>query len=109
MNIGSNEARDVRSKMCFNAVKSWWLGWYSEPGKEGHEYLYSMDKPGEFWRGKLVGIDDYLNDKFDEKEHKVILRIGPVLFMMFNRKKGVNDGVQSYGDKVVIVKQNNIS
>ena len=53
--------------MCFNAAKSWYTGWYTEAGKEGHEDLNHFDTPGQWWKGKLVGIDDYLNEIFDEK------------------------------------------
>ena len=53
----------------------------------------------------MVGIDDYLNGNFDETQHRVVLRIGWHLYMMFNRKKGTNNGVKAYGDKVVLVQQ----
>ena len=90
--------------MCFNAAKSWHSGWYSEQGKEGHEQ-YFLSKPGQFWKGNMVGIDDYLNGIFDESQHRVVLRIGWHLYVMFNRKKGINDGVKEYGDTVVLVEQ----
>jgi len=60
--------------MCFNAAKSWFTGWYTEAGKEGHQDLNFFDTPGQWWKGKLVGIDDYLNDMFDENEHRVVAR-----------------------------------
>jgi hypothetical protein len=87
--------------MCFNAAKSWYLGWYSKPGKEGHEEINLFRSP--IWSGKLVGIDDYVNGLFDQNEHRVVVRLeGRGLnvhggkkhfFMMFNRKKGINKGV----------------
>ena len=90
--------------MCFNAAKSWYTGWYTEAGKEGHEDLNHFDTPGQWWKGKLVGIDDYLNEIFDENEHRVIART-PGLFTMFNRAKGVNAGVKGYHNQVVVVQQ----
>lgn len=90
--------------MCFNAAKSWFTSWYSEAGKEGHQDLNFFDTPGQWWKGKLVGIDDYLNDIFDENEHRVVART-PGLFTMFNRAKGVNAGVKAYPNQVVIVNQ----
>ena len=45
----------------------------------------------------MVGIDDYLNGNFDETQHRVVLRIGWYLYMMFNRKKGTNNVVKAYG------------
>jgi len=91
-------------QMCFNAAKSWYTGWYSEQGKEGYEELF-LDHPGQFWKGKLVGIHDYLYGTFDEIQHRVVLRVGLNLYMMFNQKKGVNDGVMEYGNTVVLVEQ----
>ena len=92
--------------MCFNAAKSWYSGWYSDDvGKEGHQDLTHFDTPGQWWKGKLVGIDVYLNDVFDENQHQVVMRISMGLYMMFNRKKGMNSGVKAYGDQVVVVQQ----
>ena len=38
-------------QMCFNAAKSYFSGWYSEPGKNGHmdfgEGVAGMDTAGE--------------------------------------------------------------
>ena len=90
--------------MCFNAAKSWFTGWYTEAGKEGHQDLNFFDTPGQWWKGKLVGIDDYLNDIFDENEHRVVART-PGLFTMFNRAKGVNTGVKAYPNQIVVVQQ----
>ena len=90
--------------MCFNAAKSWYSGWYSEQGKEGHEELSIFSNPGQFWKGNLVGIDDYFHGFFDENQHHVVTRIGNV-FMMFNRKKGVNSDVKAYKDTIVLVEQ----
>eukprot|EP00547_Thalassionema_nitzschioides_P008755 CAMPEP_0194227362 /NCGR_PEP_ID=MMETSP0156-20130528/42821_1 /TAXON_ID=33649 /ORGANISM="Thalassionema nitzschioides, Strain L26-B" /LENGTH=994 /DNA_ID=CAMNT_0038959841 /DNA_START=157 /DNA_END=3137 /DNA_ORIENTATION=- len=91
-------------QMCFNAAKSWYTGWYSEAGKEGHEDLNDLRTAGQWWKGKLVGIDDYLNGIFDENEHRVIVRT-PGLYTMFNRAKGVNAGVKAYRNQVVVVQQ----
>eukprot|EP00548_Thalassiothrix_antarctica_P009548 CAMPEP_0194158756 /NCGR_PEP_ID=MMETSP0152-20130528/77447_1 /TAXON_ID=1049557 /ORGANISM="Thalassiothrix antarctica, Strain L6-D1" /LENGTH=1354 /DNA_ID=CAMNT_0038868245 /DNA_START=102 /DNA_END=4166 /DNA_ORIENTATION=+ len=92
-------------QMCFNAAKSWYTGWYSEPGKEGYEDLSFFSTPGELWIGKLVGIDDYLYGIFDENQHRVVTKIGESLYMMYNRKKGVNNDVKEYDDTVVIIQQ----
>eukprot|EP00547_Thalassionema_nitzschioides_P013359 CAMPEP_0194260402 /NCGR_PEP_ID=MMETSP0158-20130606/45493_1 /TAXON_ID=33649 /ORGANISM="Thalassionema nitzschioides, Strain L26-B" /LENGTH=1009 /DNA_ID=CAMNT_0039000491 /DNA_START=103 /DNA_END=3129 /DNA_ORIENTATION=- len=91
-------------QMCFNSAKSWYTGWYSEAGKEGHEDLNDLRTAGQWWKGKLVGIDDYLNGIFDENEHRVIVRT-PGLYTMFNRAKGVNAGVKAYRNQVVVVEQ----
>jgi hypothetical protein len=97
--------------MCFNGAKSWWLGWYSETGKEGHE---EVSPAVNSWEGKLVGIDDYItNNGFDDSNHRVILKVKtestssafPDLYVMFNRKKGVNAEVAGFGDTVTVVSQ----
>ncbi|KAL7547050.1 hypothetical protein ACHAWF_010369 [Thalassiosira exigua] len=91
-------------QMCFNAAKSWYSGWYNDEGKQGYEDLDHFDTPGQWWKGKLVGVDDYLKHVFDETQHRVVVKVGS-LFVLFNRKKGVNSGVKAYGDEVVIVQQ----
>ena len=57
-----------------------------------------------------MGIDDYLNsNNFVNGQHRVIVKIkSPTasyddLYMMYNRKKGVNSEVIQHGDKVTIV------
>ncbi|KAL7541977.1 LOW QUALITY PROTEIN: hypothetical protein ACHAXR_011398 [Thalassiosira sp. AJA248-18] len=92
-------------QMCFNAAKSWFSGWYSEPGSDGHADVESHDTPGQWWAGNLVGVDDYLNGIFDEGQHSLVLHTKGGLYVMFNRAKGVNSGVKAYKDEVVIVQQ----
>lgn len=92
-------------QMCFNAAKSWYSGWYSEPGKDGHMDVSHFDTQGQWWSGDLVGIDDYLTGVFDEEGHSLILHTKGGLYAMFNRRKGINAGVMAYRDEVVIVQQ----
>jgi hypothetical protein len=105
---GAHLYEDDKPQMCFNGAKSWWLGWYSDPGKEGHVTISS-----ESWEGKLVGIDDYVNNKFVNGEHHVIARIDRPssdddLYVMFNRMKGVNSEVVEDGDRVTVVSQSGV-
>lgn len=98
--------------MCFNAAKSWFLGWYNEEGKNGHELI--LPELGN-WEGRLTGIDAYLNNEnYNDQKYKVVLKIEtseeestefPDLYVMFNRKQGVNSEVQGFPDKVNIVSQ----
>ena len=75
-------------------------------GKDGHEDLSeNFDTPGQWAIIKLAGIADYLDGVFDEDEYRVVTKMRYGLYMMFNRKKGVINGVRAYGDKVVIVQQ----
>lgn len=71
--------------MCFNAAKSYFSGWYSEPGKDGHMDFGGADTAGEWWLGNLVGVDDYLNDLFDEDQYRMVLRTKGGLYAGFNR------------------------
>lgn len=69
------------------------------------------------WAGRLTGIDEYIHNKdYSDQEYKVVLKIEtnnededafPDLYVMFNRKQGVNKSVQGFGDKVNIVTQAN--
>lgn len=98
--------------MCFNAAKSWFLGWYSEPDKDGHVLV--EPKLGN-WEGRLTGIDAYLNNEnYNDEDYKVVLKIQtdeeessdyPDLYVMYNRKQGINSEVQGFADKVTIVSQ----
>jgi hypothetical protein len=97
--------------MCFNGAKSYATEWYSD--NNGHLDL----TPGKERAIELVGIDDYLNGHFDPKvdtggqnqRAAVIVRIqmssADDLYIMYNRKKGVNSEVVMGGDKVTIVSQ----
>lgn len=99
-------------RMCFNAAKSWFLGWYSEDGKDGHELI--QPKLGN-WKGRLTGVDAYLNNaNYNDQDYKVVLKIEtqeedseeyPDLYVMYNRKQGINAEVQGFEDKVTIVSQ----
>lgn len=84
--------------MCFNGAKSWRLGWYSD------RHALVNPNNNEEWVGALVGVADYGNSNID---HTVVARVtlndGVNVFVSFNRKKGINDGTYTTGDKVNIV------
>ena len=96
--MGSHLYDDEAPKSCFNGAKSWFFGWYSD--------RHAEINPVTSWEGKLVGIDDYLNNQIPAKslDFHVIVKIGD-LFMMYNRKEGVNAQVTEKGDMVTIVAQ----
>lgn len=83
-------------RKCYNAVKSWQMGWY----KEGHKVIDPYQEPFE---GDIVGIAN-----FDERGDKnVILRIvGHVdkndYYVAFNRRAGMNIDSTVGSNKVVI-------
>lgn len=98
--------------MCFNAAKSWYLGWYNDPNKQGHHLIQPTSSS---WSGMLTGIDAYNNNRdYTDELHRVVLKIEtaneltqqfPDLYVMYNRKQGVNKEVVGFGDKVTVVSQ----
>lgn len=88
---------------CFNAAKTYELGWYSE-------YNGITNPTSSAFRGSLVGINDVVNDEVSSDQF-VAVKIADSgetnLFMMYNRVEGVNKflEIQYYRDKVVVVKQ----
>jgi hypothetical protein len=95
--MGAHIYADDVPQMCFNGAKSWYFGWYSDRHK-------AIDPRNGHWNGKLVGIDDYLKKQTSKNEHTVVAKIG-TLFVMYNRKEGVNSEVAGNGDTVTIVEQ----
>ena len=83
-------------KKCFNAVKSWDLGWYAG----GHKIVDPFQKS---FDGQIIGIANY-----DQREGKyVIIKIeghddGNDYYVAFNRKVGMNKGSSQHGQKVII-------
>lgn len=89
--------------ICFNGAKSWYLGWYSDK----HVAITQAMLP---WRGKLVGIDDYLSGQITEADNYVIANIGDLsvdLFIMYNRQEGVNSGLRANGQDPGILSDGN--
>lgn len=99
-------------EMCFNGAKSWYLGWYNDDEKQGHQLVRPLEGS---WSGKLTGINDYIHSSsYNDQEFKVVLKIEalhettvdyPDFYVMFNRKEGMNKGVQGFGDMVTVVSQ----
>ena len=94
------------SKMCFNGAKTWYNMWFFSQQTEVNPVQEEYD-------GSLVGIDDTVNNNIRSNQH-VVVKIngddsnGPTsydLFIMYNRKKGINDGVPGFGDRVMITEQ----
>ena len=90
-------------KMCFNAAKMWYFGWYSANHEE-------MEPSANEKSVGLIALDDLRTGKYEGGEKKSILRLNAGvgqgdLFIMFNRRKGMNEEVRGDADKVVIVEQ----
>jgi hypothetical protein len=95
---------DVR--MCYNAAKSWYLGWFSE----FHDEFNPLETNSKLF--KLVGLSDYNEalSSADPSAYTIVLRIetfeAESLYLTYNRQKGVNINVKEFQDEVTVVKAN---
>ena len=97
--MGYSYAEDDGPKMCFNAAKSWQLGWYADKAFTVDPSVTSS------WDGTLVGISDY-NDAGNN--HVLVkLETGAALdyYMNFNRATGINSGTKEGENQVLITSQ----
>lgn len=106
--MGYSYKEDYGPRMCFNAAKSWQLGWY----ENRHKTVHPLDGASS---AKLVGVNDF---KQTTSEHVVVLKIhaskplfdpwgdgeSEALYLMYNRQEGMNDGTQEAKNKVTVVK-----
>ena len=90
-------------RKCFNAAKTYYLGWYSD-------YHGEVTPTSSSFSGELVGINDAGNDEISSTQY-VAVKISDSdatdLFLMYNRIEGVNRFLQDvyYEDKIVVVEQ----
>ena len=74
--------------MCFNAAKSWQLGWYASM----NSVFNAADRA---WSGRLIGQVDMENPNTNP-DSKVLVKLNTAsdtdYYVMFNRKAGVNSG-----------------
>lgn len=94
---------DEGNKMCFNAAKTWVFGWYSEFHKTSNPENVAFV-------GNLVGISDAKNspNAVGNNGFHVIVRLkteSTRLYLLYNRKEGLNEEVVNDGDKLVIIDQ----
>jgi hypothetical protein len=100
--MGTNQFYyDDAPLQCFNAAKSWFLGWYNDRHITVTPTISS-------WDGLVAGIDDYLKGQTTEGKHYVLVKFEDTtnstdLYLMYNRKEGVNSGVLEYPNNVNIV------
>jgi len=92
-----NPYKDDVSAMCYNAPKTWQLGWY-DSNKE------TIDPTKGQWSGTIVGVADF--DKNPEN-YPVVVKIetgtGTDQFIAFNRATGVNRHSDDADNEVTIV------
>eukprot|EP00594_Rhizosolenia_setigera_P000189 CAMPEP_0178945244 /NCGR_PEP_ID=MMETSP0789-20121207/3627_1 /TAXON_ID=3005 /ORGANISM="Rhizosolenia setigera, Strain CCMP 1694" /LENGTH=152 /DNA_ID=CAMNT_0020625113 /DNA_START=1304 /DNA_END=1762 /DNA_ORIENTATION=- len=93
--MGYSTIGDDSKIMCFNAVKSWKLGWY----RDRHVDLVTSPYN---WSGNLYGITDYQRTSSSDM---MIVRLGSY-FVSFNRSNGITQDV-GVGENQVLVHQQN--
>ena len=83
--MGNPLYSDDVGKMCWNAAKTWQIGWYDS------NKIIIDPKAQQFWSGTIVGIADFDNNP---DQYPVVVKIetgtSTDQFINFNRAKGVN-------------------
>jgi hypothetical protein len=100
--MGYSYTQNEAPEMCFNAAKSWELGWYSDKTTSlslGTNGIYQ-------WNGKLGNIVDYQTSLYSviieiEQQSKSNLYLG------LNVPKGFNSGSKEGLNKVLITEDDN--
>ena len=81
MGRGLNNDINFGAPICFNAAKSWQLGWFAP-----RNHIYNAGEDG-VWNGRLIGTVDYSNG--NDLTSTVILKLNTLtptdLYVMFNR------------------------
>jgi hypothetical protein len=98
--MGNPLYHDDIGAMCFNAAKTWQIGWYDDRKT-------TVDPLDGAWTGKIIGVVDYM--KISPFPVVVKIDTGSTsgqLYIAFNRAQGINrDNVQA-DDQVTIVETN---
>jgi hypothetical protein len=96
--MGYSYSNDDGPIMCFNAPKSWQLGWFQDK----HHVFNQADGS---WSGRLIGQVDWANANAQPND-TVILKLNVASdtdhYVMFNRKAGHNSGTVEGGNQVMI-------
>lgn len=90
--------------MCYNAPKSWVIGWYDElSDKIDLKPITSTTQ----WSGKLVGVTDYDNN--NRQQEPVLVRVDSTqsldLYVNFNHATGMTSQMKMAPDKVCVYEQ----
>jgi len=100
--MGKPSYEDDAPRMCFNAAKSWYFGWYSDRHVEVTPTSGSMVL-------NMISIDGYLDGHATSDDQYTVARIVESqqedLFIMYNRAEGINSEVLGFRDQVTIIRQ----
>lgn len=95
--MGNPLYQDDVGGMCWNAAKTWQIGWYDS-------HKLTIDPTEGDWFGTIIGIADFDNNP---KQHPVVVKIetkkSTDQFIAFNRAIGVNRDNVEADDEVTIV------
>lgn len=96
--MGNPLYSDDTGKMCWNAAKTWQVGWYSSN-------TYTFDESQGSWSGDLVGVADFGNDNIGDKPVVIKIETGTTTdqFIAFNRAIGFNSDNDEADNEVTIV------
>ena len=98
--MGNPSYGDDGPQICWNGAKSWESDWYEE------DNITVDAKNGATFDGLLVGVADWSSQVYIPGEHKVVVEVpnssGQNLYLMYNRKKGPNEGVTFAADEVTL-------
>ena len=90
-------------KLCYNAAKSWQLGWY-------HERRQSLDFTSSrgLFIGQLVGVDNYQDTNENGKyvNLQIVHPSSEALYVGFNLATGINADTVEAQNQVTVQKQN---
>eukprot|EP00554_Chaetoceros_debilis_P015018 CAMPEP_0194124892 /NCGR_PEP_ID=MMETSP0150-20130528/59178_1 /TAXON_ID=122233 /ORGANISM="Chaetoceros debilis, Strain MM31A-1" /LENGTH=781 /DNA_ID=CAMNT_0038818677 /DNA_START=59 /DNA_END=2400 /DNA_ORIENTATION=- len=91
------------AKMCYNAAKSWQIGWYDDAKVDYKPTVIG----NESWTGQLVGVAQYLHADRDGRPVTLRIDTGSTkdYFINFNRKIGMTSQNKEGSDLVNVYEQ----
>ena len=103
--MGNSQFADDAPIQCFNGAKSWFLGWYADRHK-------TVIPTTSSWDGLVAGVNDYVQGQTTAGVHHVVVKIDNTssstdLYMMYNKREGMNSGVVKYPNLITIVSASN--
>jgi hypothetical protein len=81
------------SLRCYNAAKTWQLGWFGDNSID-------LNLVEESWEGRLIGTANYEDSA--EQQKNVLLRIAGNYFVQFNYAAGFNSGTEEFINRVTV-------
>lgn len=89
---------------CYNAANHWTLEWYKD---SRIDFETPPSIPTSIAVAAFVDYDKVRVASFSSNDppHAVLVKVGPNLFLQYNRAKGYNSGTRDMVDKLVLVRQ----